>query len=87
MQMVMSMKASGTMTKLMAMVHTNMQMGQPMLVIGSRTNNTVRELKNGPMVPNMRGAIKTERRMATDVLHLLMEVTTQVNLKIMKYLD
>lgn len=67
MQMEISMKANGSMTKLMVMGHTSMLMVQLMLVSGLKISNMEKELKNGQMVQNTKGTIKMGRSMGMAV--------------------
>ena len=54
MLMVIFMKDSGSMIKLMDMELTSMQMEQLMLVNGLKINNMEKDLKSGLTVPNMK---------------------------------
>lgn len=63
MLMEMSMKDHGSMTKLMVMEHTNMQMEPPMLESGLRTNSMAKEQKLGPMERDTMVCTKTEKKM------------------------
>lgn len=67
MQMEIYMKASGSMTKLMVMVHTSMLMVQLTLANGLKISNMEKELKNGQMVQNMKDTIKMGRNMGMAV--------------------
>lgn len=64
MQMVISMRVSGWMTKLMDMELTSMLMEPRMLANGLKINNMDTVSRNGQMVPNMRANIKMGRSMA-----------------------
>ena len=64
MQMVISMRVSGWMTKLMDMELTSMPMEPRMLVNGLKINNMDTVSRNGQMVQNMRANIKMGRSMA-----------------------
>ena len=61
MQMEIFMKASGKMIKHMDMVTTPMQMELLTVENGKMISNTVKELKHGPMVPNMKVNISRAR--------------------------
>jgi hypothetical protein len=61
MLMVIFMKDSGSMIKLMDMELTSMQMEQPMLVNGLKISNMEKELKSGQMVLSMKAIIKMGR--------------------------
>jgi len=58
------MKVSGRMTKLMVMVNICMQMEQPILASGSRTNSKGGELRLGLMVRVTKANIRRARSMA-----------------------
>ena len=51
-----------------------------------KTNNMVKVLKNGQMVPNMKVTTKMERNMVMAVSHLQMVATTQVSSRITRFL-
>jgi len=61
MLMVIFMKDSGSMIKLMDMELTSMQMEQPMLVNGLKISSMEKELKSGQMVLSMKAIIKMGR--------------------------
>jgi hypothetical protein len=61
MLMVIFMKDSGSMIKLMDMELTSMQMEQLMLVNGLKISSMEKELKNGQMVLSMKAIIKMGR--------------------------
>ena len=61
MPMETSMKASGSMTKLMAMEHTSMPMELLTSVNGKRTSNTALVLKSGQTVQNTKVSTMMER--------------------------
>ena len=63
MLMEMSMKDHGSMTKLMVMEHTNMQMEQLILENGLKTNSTARALKLGQMGLDTTVCTKMARKM------------------------
>ena len=63
MLMVIFMKDSGSMIKLMDMELTSMQMEQLMLVNGLKISSTEKELKSGQMALNMKAIIKMVRNM------------------------
>jgi len=67
MLMVIFMKDSGSMIKLMDMELTSMQMEQPMLVNGLKISSMEKELKSGQMVLSMKAIIKMGRNMGTAV--------------------
>jgi len=67
MLMVIFMKDSGSMIKLMDMELTSMQMEQPMLVNGLKISNMEKELKSGQMVLSMKAIIKMGRNMGMAV--------------------
>jgi hypothetical protein len=61
MLMVIFMKDSGSMIKLMGMELTSMQMEQLMLVNGLKISSMEKELKSGQMVLSMKAIIKMGR--------------------------
>ena len=61
MLMVIFMKGSGSMIKLMDMELTSMQMEQLMLVNGLKISSMEKELKSGQMVLSMKAIIKMGR--------------------------
>jgi hypothetical protein len=67
MLMVIFMKDSGSMIKLMDMELTSMQMEQPMLVNGLKISSMEKELKSGQMVLSMKAIIKMGRNMGMAV--------------------
>jgi len=67
MLMVIFMKDSGSMIKLMDMELTSMQMVQLMLVNGLKISSMEKELKSGQMVLSMKAIIKMGRNMGTAV--------------------
>jgi|LauGreDrversion2_2_1035103.scaffolds.fasta_scaffold438990_1 hypothetical protein len=67
MLMVIFMKDSGSMIKLMDMELTSMQMEQLMLVNGLKISSMEKELKSGQMVLSMKAIIKMGRNMGTAV--------------------
>jgi hypothetical protein len=67
MLMVIFMKDSGSMIKLMDMELTSMQMVQLMLVNGLKISSMEKELKSGQMVLSMKAIIKMGRNMGMAV--------------------
>jgi len=67
MLMVIFMRDSGSMIKLMDMELTSMQMEQPMLVNGLKISSMEKELKSGQMVLSMKAIIKMGRNMGMAV--------------------
>jgi hypothetical protein len=67
MLMVIFMKDSGSMIKLMDMELTSMQMEQLMLVNGLKISSMEKVLKSGQMVLSMKAIIKMGRNMGTAV--------------------
>jgi hypothetical protein len=67
MLMVIFMKDSGSMIKLMDMELTSMQMEQLMLVNGLKISSMEKELKSGQMVLSMKAIIKMGRNMGMAV--------------------
>ena len=84
MQTVMSMKASGLMTRHMVMEPTSMRTEPPTSVSGSKISNLGRELRSGQTVPDTKECTKTARSMAMAASPSLILALTRVNSKIMR---
>ncbi len=87
MPMETSMRASGSMTKLMERALTHMPMALTITETGSMTSSTGGAWSRGPMVPSTKDSTRTARRTVPGSSHSLTVLFMRVSSRITKYPD